>query len=165
MLVDFKIKKFSGCRAVAVTYVGAYREGGDMMREEFNQIVKWAKEKRLRTGRWFFADLDGPEVPDRRRRWEAAIEVKTAKAEAKGGIRFRDFPDQFVASVTFDPEKVSPRVVYYGLEGWLEWGDKREYKSSGLPREVYRGDPWRSARAWANVEVQVPVKKRRTKSR
>ena len=162
MYVDFKIKKFSGCRAASVTYVGPYRDGGDMMRYEFNQIVKWARKKGVRTGRWFFADLDGPEVPDKKRRWEAAIEVKGAKAEAQGGIRFRDFPDQLVASVTFDPEKVSPRVIYYGLEGWLDERRKdREYKSAGLPREVYKGDPWKSARAWANVEVQVPVKKLR----
>ncbi len=162
MYVDFKIKKFSGCRAASVTYVGPYRDGGDMMRDEFNQIVKWARKKGVRTGRWFFADLDGPEVPDKKRRWEAAIEVKGAKAEAQGGIRFRDFPDQLVASVTFDPEKVSPRVIYYGLEGWLDERRKdREYKSAGLPREVYKGDPWKSARAWANVEVQVPVKKLR----
>ena len=160
MYVDFKIKKFSGCRAASVTYVGPYRDGGDMMRYEFNQIVKWARKKGVRTGRWFFADLDGPVVPDKKRRWEAAIEVKGAKAEAQGGIRFREFPDQLVASVTFDPEKVSPRIVYYGLEGWLEQRKKdREYKSAGPPREVYTGDPWRSARAWANVEVQVPVKK------
>ena len=80
----------------------------------------------------------------------------------EGGIRFRDFPDQLVASVTFDPEKVSPRIVYYGLEGWLDQKRKdREYKSAGPAREVYTGDPWRSARAWANVEVQVPVKKLR----
>ncbi|TLY00903.1 MAG: GyrI-like domain-containing protein [Thaumarchaeota archaeon] len=162
MLVDFKIKKFSGCRVASVTYVGPYREGGDMMREEFNQIVKWARKNRVRTGRWFFAMLDESEIPDKKRRWEAAIEVKGAKAEAQGGIRFREFADQLVASVTFDPEKVSPRVIYYGLEGWLEQRRKdREYKSAGPPREVYTGDPWRSARAWANVEVQVPVKKLR----
>ena len=162
MLVDFKIKKFSGCRVASITYVGPYREGGDMMREEFNQIVKWARGKRVRTGRWFFAMLDESEVPDKKRRWEAAIEVKGAKAGAQDRIRFRELPDQLVASVTFDPEKVSPRIVYYGLEGWLEQRKKdREYKSAGLPREVYKGDPWKSARAWANVEVQVPVKKLR----
>ena len=162
MFVDFKVKKFSGCRVASITYVGPYREGGDMMREEFNQIVNWAKEKRLRTGRWFFfADQNGPEVPDKKRRWEAAVEVKGANAKAQSGIRFRELPDHLVASVTFDPQRVSPRVVYYGLEGWLEWGEDRKYKSAGMPREVYKGDPWRSARAWANVEVQIPVKKLR----
>ncbi len=163
MLVDFKVKKFSGCRVASITYLGPYREGGDMMREEFNQIVKWARGKRVRTGRWFFfADLDESEVPDKKRRWEAAVEVKGVKAEAQGGIRFGEFPDQLVASVTFDPEKVSPRVIYYALEGWLESRRKdREYKSAGPTREVYSGDPWRSARVWANVEVQVPVKKLR----
>src|SRR5438552_18863782 len=121
MLVDFKGKKFAGCRVASITYVGAYRGGGNMMREEFNQIVKWARKKGVRTGRWFFADLDGPEVPDKKRRWEAAVEVKGAKARAQGGIRVREFPDQLVASVTFDPEKVSPRVIYYALAGRLEW--------------------------------------------
>src|SRR5712692_9166969 len=135
MYVDFKIKKFSGCRTASVTYVGPYRDGGDMMRDEFSQIVKWARKEGVRTGRWFFADLDGPEVPDKKRRWEAAVEVKRAKAEAQGGIRFRDFPNQLVASVTFDSEKVSPRVIYYGLEGWLDQRRKdREYKSAGRPR-------------------------------
>ena len=162
MLVDFKIKKFSGCRVASITYVGPYREGGDMMREEFNQIVKWARKKGVRTGRWFFTELNGPKVPAKKRRWEAAIEVKGANAKAQRGIRFREFPDQLVASATFDPEKVSPRVIYYGLEGWLEQLRKdREYKSAGTTREVYTRDPWRSARAWANVEVQVPVKKLR----
>src|SRR2546421_7452238 len=144
MLVDFKIKKFSGCRVASVTYVGPYREGGDMMREEFNHIVKWARKKGVRTGRWFFADLDGSEVPDKKRRWEAAVEVKGAKARAQGGIRFREFPDQLVASVTFDPEKVSPRVIYYCLVGWLEGGVDREGKSAGPAREDYTCHPLRS---------------------
>ncbi len=80
--------------------------------------------------------------------------------QAQRRDRLKEFPDQLVASVTFDPEKVSPRVVYYGLDGWLDQRSKdHEYKSTGRPREVYRGDPWRSAGAWANVEIQVPVKK------
>ncbi len=143
-----------------MTYVGPYREGGDMLKDEFDLVKKWAREERVRTGRWFFADLDGPKVPGRHRGWLAAIEVKGRSGKPRGGIRLKEFPDQLVASVTFDPEKVSPRVVYYGLEGWLDQRSKdHEYKSTGRPREVYRGDPWRSAGASANVEIQVPVKK------
>src|SRR2546426_12802198 len=145
MLVDFTIKKFSGCRVASITYVGPYREGGDMMREEFNQIVKWARENRVRTGRWFFAMLDESEVPDKKRRWEAAIEVKGAKGEAEGGIRFRKLPDQLVASVTFDPDKVSPRVIYYGLMAWLAQLRKdRAYKSAATTGVVHTRDPSKS---------------------
>src|SRR5207245_10375958 len=105
VLVCFKIKKISRCRVASITYVGPYREGGDMMREEFNQIVKWARKKGVRTGRWFFfAMLDESEVPDKKRRWEAAIEVKGDKAEAQGGIRFRKLHDSLVASGTSEPE-------------------------------------------------------------
>ncbi len=86
MAVDFKIRKFSGCRAASMTYVGPYREGGDMLKDEFDLVKKWAREERVRTGRWFFADLDGPEVPGRHRRWLAAIEVKGRSGKLRGGI-------------------------------------------------------------------------------
>lgn len=158
MAVDFKIKKFSGCRVATITYVGPYR-GSDMMRAEFNQLMKWAKGKKLWTGRWFFIERDGPDVPDRKRRWQAGIEIKE-KFRSGGKVRFKELPQETVASITFDPEKVAARVIYHGLEGWLQWRKKYgEYKQAGPTREVYLGDPWTSKRAWANVEVQVPLKK------
>lgn len=158
MAVDFAIKRFHGCTVAAIKYVGGWK-GDDMLHDEFKVIQKWAKEKGVKTGRWFFAELDGPEVPDNKRRWEASIEVK-GKARSKGNIKLRSLPPTTVAFVKFDPDKVSARLVYHGLESWLSWKKKEHrYKESGTWREVYNGDPWTNARAWANAEVQAPVKK------
>lgn len=158
MAVDFAIRKFRGCAVASLTYVGSYK-GDNMMRDEFNRLVSWAKEKKLRTGRWFFIEHDGPDVPDKKRRWEACVELK-GKARSGKGVRVKQLPETLVASIRFDPKKISPRVIYHGLESWLQWRKKDgEYKESGEWREVYIGDPWTSARAWANVEVQAPVRK------
>lgn len=158
MTVDFTIKKFAGCTVAYVTYVGPHK-GDDMMREEFEKLAAWAKEKKLRTGKWFFIELDGPEVPSKKRRYEACIELK-GKARSSKGVRIRQLPETIVASIRFDPKKISPRVIYHGMESWLQWRKKEgKYKESGDWREVYIGNPWTSARAWANVEVQAPVKK------
>jgi effector-binding domain-containing protein len=158
LTVDFAIKRFYGCTVAAIKYVGGWK-GDDMLRGEFKVIQTWAKDKGIKTGRWFFAELDGPEVPDSKRRWEASIEVK-GKARSKGNIKLRSLPPTTVAFVKFDPDKVSARLVYHGLESWLSWKKKEHrYKEAGTWREVYNGDPWTNTRAWANTEVQVPVKK------
>ncbi|HXW36494.1 MAG TPA: GyrI-like domain-containing protein [Nitrososphaerales archaeon] len=158
MVVDFAIRKFSGCKVASVTYVGAYR-GTDMMRDEFYKIIAWAREKGIRTGRWFFLEHDSPGMHGNKRKWEACVEIKD-RARSGGGIRIRELPPQLVASIRFDPDKISPRVIYCGLSGWIEWRKKeKEYKEAGEAREVYTGDPWKSTRAWANTEIQVPVKK------
>jgi hypothetical protein len=59
----------------------------------------------------------------------------------------------------FDPEVVSPRVVYHGMTDWLRWRRKeREVRSIGQYREVYPGDPWRDKNAYARTEIQVVVR-------
>ncbi len=76
------------------------------------------------------------------------------------GFESKELPPQLVASVVFDPEQIALRLVYHGLEGWLQWRTKfGEYEEAGPTREVYQGDPWKSKKAWANVDVQVPIKK------
>ena len=158
MTVDFAIKRFYGCKVAAITYVGGWK-GENMLRDEFNAIKKWAEEKGIKTGRWFFTEFGGPDVPDSKRKWEAAIEIK-GNARSKGNIKLKTFKPTTVAFVKFDPDKVSPRLVYHGLESWLGWKKKEhKYKESGDWREVYIGDPWTSPHAWANTEIQVSVKK------
>ncbi len=158
MVVDFSIKKFPGCSVASITYVGPYR-GSNMMRDEFYEIMAWAKEKKMKTGKWFFLEHDGPETPSKKRRWEACVELRD-RARSGKRIKIKKLPETLVATIKFDPEKVSPRVIYHGLEGWMEWRKKaKEYRWAGESREVYSGDPWKSSRAWANVEIQVPVKK------
>jgi hypothetical protein len=43
------------------------------------------------------------------------------------------------------------------MKGWLQY---RPFKEAGPSREVYDDNPWTDARAWANTEVQVPIKKK-----
>lgn len=92
-------------------------------------------------------------------RLETCIELKS-RARSGKGVKVRAFPEETVATIKFDPKKVSPRVIYLAMDGYLEWRKKHhEYKQAGKSREVYGGDPWTKAHAWANVEIQVPVKK------
>jgi len=158
LTVDFAIKRFYGCKVAAIRYVGGWK-GENTLRDEFNAIQKWAKEKGVKTGRWFFTEFGDLDVPNSRRGWEAAIEIK-GNARSKGSIKLKNVPPTTVAYVKFDPDKVSPGLVYHGLDSWLSSQKKaKKYKDSGVWREVYIGDPWTNARAWANTEVQVSVKK------
>ena len=157
MTVDFAIKRFYGCSVACIRQEGW--KGEAKLRENFDVIHKWAKDKGIKTGRWFFTEFGGFDVPDSKRGMEAAIEIK-GKARSKGNIKIRTFKPTSVAYVKFDPDKVSPRVIYHGLESWLGWQKKdKKYKEMGNWREVYNGDPWTNSRAWASTEIQVPVKK------
>ena len=91
--------------------------------------------------------------PERKRRSHACLEIK-GKAEPEGRIKIMTLPRQKVASVIFDPDKVSDSIVYHGIEGWLQY----HFKAAGPSREVYLDSPWTNRKAWANAEVQVPIK-------
>jgi effector-binding domain-containing protein len=128
-----------------------------MWRSEFSQLAKWAKKQKLRTGKWimYFIDEWGTK-PNRERRSVACLQIK-GKAEPEGRIKIMTLPRQRVASVTFNPDEVSDEIVYHGIEGWLQYTAFRE---AGPSREVYIGSPWTNRRAWANAEVQVPLKRK-----
>jgi DNA gyrase inhibitor GyrI len=134
-----------------------------MMKDEFYTLSKWAKKNGLKMGKWFFYEFDDPDTPEGSRRWEACIEVKgRSMAKPPKGIETKLLPAQLVASVVFDPDQVSMQLVYHGIEGWLQWRTKfGEYEEAGPTREVYLDDPWTNKMAWANADVQVPVRKMR----
>ena len=94
-------------------------------------------------------------------RFEIGIEILGNRPARGGdGTSIKTLPASEVATVTFDPDIVSPRVIYHGLTDWLRWQRKEgKYKEAGPYREVYLGNPWASARAWAHTQIQVPVKK------
>jgi effector-binding domain-containing protein len=156
MIVDITVKRAPGYTVASMRRVGPYRR--DMLRAEFNQLVRWAKKRKIRTGKWilYFLDEPGGRRPENKLRSEACLEIK-GKAKTESRIKVKKLPKQRVASVTFNPNKVSPSLVYSGIYGWLRFAG---YKDIGPSRELYRGNPWTNARAWANAEVQVPVKKR-----
>jgi len=156
MVVDIKLKQVPSYTVASLIHYGPHEP--NMFRNEFNQLVKWAKKNKLRTGKWVMRWLDEPgHKPSSKIRSEACIEIK-GKARTEGNIMIKRFPKHTVLSVVFDPEKVSPRLVYSGIYGWIRYS--KFEATDGPPREVYTANPWSNSYAWANAEVQVPVKRR-----
>ncbi len=153
MVVDFALKRAPKYRVVSVRFTGPYQE--KRIRSEWEGLAKWAKAKGLRTGHWFFSeDGEGP-----RYRFDVAIEVR-GNPKSEGKVRVRTFPASPIASVTFNPDEVSPRVVYHGLNDWLRWRKKdKSIKRARSWRETYTGNPWTDAKAWSRTEIQVLVTK------
>lgn len=153
MAVDFALKRAPAYRVATVRFTGPYKES--RIRSEWENIAKWAKARGLRTGKWFFSeDEAGPRYV-----FTVAIEVR-GKAKSDGKVRLRTLPATAIASVTFDPDDVEPRVIYHGLSDWLRWRKKdRTIKGTRTWREVYSGNPWTDAKAWARTEIQVAVTK------
>ena len=156
MFVDIRVKTAPSYRVAYIIRVGPY-SGQNMWRAEFNQLVRWARKNNLRTGKWimYFIDEWGTK-PDRQRRSVACLEIR-GRAEPEGKIKIMTLPRQKVAAVTFNPDQISDGLVYHGIEGWLQY---RPFKEAGPSREVYVASPWTSRRAWANAEVQVPIKRK-----
>jgi effector-binding domain-containing protein len=156
MMVDFRIKTAPSYSVAYLIHLGGY-SGENMWRSEFGQLESWTKRRKLRTGKriMYFIDKWG-EKPNRKRRSVAALEIK-GKAEPERGIRIMKLPRHKVVSVSFDPNKVSSDLVYHGLESWLE---SCAYKQTARSRELYNGNPWKDSRAYANCEVQVPIKRK-----
>ncbi len=153
MTVDFAMKRAPKYRVASVRWVGPYQEG--RLRSEWDALAKWATARGLKTGKWFFSeDGMGP-----RYKFEVAIEVR-GNARSEGKVNLRTFAASPIASVTFDPEEVAPRVIYHGLNDWLRWRKKdKTIKRVRSYREVYSGNPWKDAKAWARAEIQVLVTK------
>jgi effector-binding domain-containing protein len=128
-----------------------------MWLSEFRELMKWAKKRKVRTGKWimYFVDEWGKR-PEKQRRSVACVEV-IGKAQPEGKIKIMILPRQKVASVTFNPDQVADRLIYHGIEGWLQY---RPLRQAAPSREVYVGSPWTNRKAWANAEVQVPVRKK-----
>ncbi|MCI4355752.1 MAG: hypothetical protein L3K18_01235 [Thermoplasmata archaeon] len=150
MAVDFELGKAPSYRIATLVAKGKWSE--NIGRAELQKLRTWASENKLKTGKVIF-------------RWrpdetlEVGLEAK-GNARSTGGIRWRTLPATAVARVTFDPDLVSPRIVYHGLSDWLRWRKKdKEVKSVGSSREVYRGDPWTDKSAWKNTSVEIIVRR------
>lgn len=150
MTVDFVLKKTPSLRVATIRWKGKYDER--QIQKRFEEVEKWAQAKGLKTGRWVFREPDS-------RVWDTGIEVK-GTARSEGRVKVRTLPAGTVACVCFDPDVVSPRVVYHGLTDWLRWRRKeKEIRSVVSYREIYEGNPWKDKRAWSRTEVQFVVRK------
>lgn len=149
MTVDFGWGKSPAIRVASIAWKGPWNE--KKIRSQFERVARWAKQRRLATGRWVFREPGD-------RRWEVGIEIR-AKARGSDGVRTKTLPPSRVARVVFDPDVVSPRVIYHGLSDWLRWRRKdKEIRSVVSSRELYSGNPWTDKRAWAKTEVQFLVR-------
>lgn len=134
-----------------------------MLRPEFEYLANWIKSEGVKFGKWFRIELDKYEIGIKpaQRRWWACIETKEKlRVKPPPDIEIRTLPTTSVASVTFDPSEFSDRLVYHGLECWLDWRTKfGEYEEAAPVREVYLGNPWTDKNAKKHIELQVPIKK------
>ena len=150
MTVDFSFRRMPALHVATIAWKGPWSEA--KVRTNFRRIEAWAKANHLRTGRWVFREPN-------ERSFEVAIEVRGTPRSA-GPVRQKTYPAATVASVTFDPNAVSPRVIYHGISDWLRWRKReKEVRSVGDYREVYDDDPWRNPKAWARTTIQVVVKR------
>ena len=149
--MDFAWKSTPRFRVASIVRVGPWVE--DNLKPEFDELLRWARGQRLRTGRWIFFERS-------RHRWEACLEIR-GRAQASGRVRLKTLPPARAATVVFDPDRVSSRVVYHGLLDWTRT-QRRAGRIRGVSeiREVYPGNPWRDKRAWARCEVQFLVRAR-----
>jgi len=147
--VDFVLKRVARVRVASIVRIGPWFE--ENLRAEFRELVRWAAEQKVRRGRWIFFHHGG-------HRWEACLEY-FGPATADGRVQLKTLPAGRVASVTFDPDAVSSRVVYHGLSDWTrERRRDGQIRSVGGSRELYAGDPWSDRAAWKRCEVQFLVR-------
>jgi len=95
-------------------------------------------------------------------KFEACLEIK-GNPKPEGKIKIKELPKLAVASVKFNPEKVSPRLVYNGVYGWLQENDEGYKAAEKYSREIYPGNPWTSSWAWNRTEIQIPAEKKKAK--
>ena len=149
MAVDFRFRTAPMYRTISIRWEGAWSDA--KIRGNFRRLERWATTQGLSGRLWIFRERGEG-------RWEVLLSI-SRRVRPPAPIQFRALPASKVASVTFDPDEVSPRVIYHGLNDWLRWRKKdKTIRAVGAYREVYTDDPWRNARAWAHTEIQAEVR-------
>ena len=98
MVVDITVKRAPSYTVASMRRVGPYRR--DMLRAEFNQLVKWAEKRKIRTGKWilYFLDEPGGRRPENKLRSEACLEIK-GKAKADFLLVSLDLDYRFIQAL------------------------------------------------------------------
>jgi effector-binding domain-containing protein len=149
MVVDFAFKRTPAYRVAYIAWKGPWKDA--TIRRNFETVAKWAKAKGYTTGPWIFREPGD-------QRWETGV-VVDRRAHSEGNIHLKTLAATRVASVVFDPDVVSPSVVYHGLNDWLR-SQKKEKKIQRVVsyREVYVGNPWTDKAALARTDIQIAVR-------
>ena len=152
MKIDFVFKRAPAYRIAFLPPTTKYSDSG--VRSQFERIAEWARARHYRTGKWIFVYLTKPHHG----RFQVAIEVK-GRVRGDGKIGTRLIRASKVGSVTFDPDLVAPRVVYFGITDWLRWERSEKNIRSILGyRELYDGNPWTDRKAWSKTTLEVEVR-------
>jgi len=149
MVVDFEIGKAGAFRAATVAWKAPWNDR--RTRKEFEGLARWLKLRGIRGGRWFFIEKGGNS-------FRVAIEVPKGTT-GDGKVQVRSFAASRVVRVQFDPDEVSPRVVYHGLNDFLRWRRKdKTIRAVGDYREIYDGNPWTNAKAFSGLRLEALVR-------
>lgn len=152
MTVDFELERAPGYQIAFLPPSKEYSEKG--VRNQFERIARWARDRHYRTGKWLFLYLNKPSDD----RFQVAIEVK-GRVRGDREVRIRRVAASRVGTVTFDPNAIAPRVVFFGITDWLRWErSQKKIRALGSYREVYNGNPWRDPKAWSQTTLQVLVR-------
>lgn len=157
MAVDIEIKNSPTYTVASLEKTGG---GGssEPLRAEFKQLENWAKKAKVKTGSYICYFYEMGRTPDKYR-FEACLEI-SGSPEPEGKIKIKELPRTLVASVKFNPDKISTRLVYNGVYGWLGENDEGYKVAGSFSREIYPGNPWTSSWAWSRAEIQVPAEKK-----
>jgi len=150
MKVDLSLRRSPAYRVASIVRIGPWKE--ENLRAEFQELVRWARRQGVRTGRWIFFERGSDH-------WEACLEIR-GSARPEGRVRLKTLPATWTATITFDPDRLSSRIVYHALNDWV----RRRRRAGGIRsargvREVYPGDPWNDRSAWSLCRVEFLVRR------
>jgi hypothetical protein len=152
MTVDFELKRVPGRSVACIAWYGKWNE--KVLKSKFAEIERWARGRRAKTGQYFFYERQAGRLGKEVWHFEACVEVRL-RGRGSEGVRLRSLPAARVAAIAFDPEELSPRIVYHALSDWTRTHRKdKGFGAVGATREVYPGNPWTNAKAWSRAEVQ-----------
>jgi effector-binding domain-containing protein len=144
----FSIKTFPSIRVACARWSGPHKDS--RIRSEFERVAKWAQVRELRIGRWILLEPG-------HRLWEVCLELKSP-AKGDGRVRVRTLPAATVLSVVFNPEEVDLSALWKtAMNRVRRLRDQGKIARVGMYREVYHGNPWTDAKAWARTNGQVVV--------
>jgi len=142
------IKEVPAVKVVAFTWRGPHSD--TRIRRELERLAKWAKERSIPTGNWYFLEPSEGH-------WEVAIELK-GRAVRKGKARVRTLRACRVLYLRYNPDKVDVEALWKRLMKQVDAMRKSgRFARAGLYREVYRANPWTTPSAWAGMESQIVI--------